>query len=544
MRTSVSFLCARSGIAWIGGLLALSMAMVLSAQSPVTDPPVIEKTWQKADSKYDGVRAKILKQVDEQVERGPFRADWESLAKYREPQWYQDAKFGIFIHWGVYSVPAFGSEWYPRNMYQEGSPEYEHHIATYGPQNKFGYKDFIPMFKAEHFDPAAWARLFREAGAKYVVPVAEHHDGFPMYESSLTDWCAGKMGPKRDILGDLAQAIRAEGLHFGASSHRAEHDWFFDGGRAFNSDVNDAKYADFYGPAHVRRLRPGYDNDLIEDWTYVSPEYADDWLARTAEIVEKYHPDLIYFDWWIGQPSFRRNISRFAAFYYNQGADRGTGAVIDYKDHAFQENSATLDIERGQLTDIRPTHWQTDTSVSDKSWGYVPNDTYKTPEFIVHQLVDIVSKNGNLLLNIGPRSDGTIPEEEQQILREVGAWLKVNGEAIYGTRPWKIYGEGPTKVAGGAFHDIDTKSYTEEDFRFTRKGTTLYAIGLVWPAGGVAHIHSLGTDTSGGGAKIQSVTLLGSEGRIEWQQQADALTVKLPVQAPSKYGYALRIQMP
>jgi len=521
-----------------------SMAMVLSAQSPATDPPVIEKTWQKADIKYDGARAKILKKVDEQVDRGPFRADWESLAKYREPQWYQDAKFGIFIHWGVYSVPAFGSEWYPRNMYQQGSPEYEHHIATYGAQNKFGYKDFIPMFKAEHFDPAAWARLFREAGAKYVVPVAEHHDGFPMYESSLTDWCAGKMGPKRDILGDLAQAIRAEGLHFGASSHRAEHDWFFDGGRAFDSDVNDPKYGDLYGPAHVRRLRPGYDNDLIEDWTYVSPEYADDWLARTAEIVEKYHPDLIYFDWWIGQPSFRRNISRFAAFYYNQGADRGTGAIIDYKDHAFQENSATLDIERGQLTDIRPSHWQTDTSVSNKSWGYVHNDTYKTSEFVVHQLVDIVSKNGNLLLNIGPRSDGTIPEEEQQILREVGAWLKVNGEAIYGTRPWKICGEGPTKVAGGAFHDTDTKPYTEEDFRFTRKGSTLYAIGLAWPAGGVAHIHNLGTDTPGGSPEIQRVTLLGSEARIEWQQQGDGLTVKLPAQAPSKYGYALRIQLP
>src|ERR1700677_3240161 len=248
----------------------------------------LAEVWQKASAKYDAPRNAILADVERGANQGPFRPDWNSLSQYQVPDWYRDAKFGIFIHWGVYSVPAFGSEWYPRNMYRRDSPEYSHHLDIYGPPDKFGYKDFIPLFKAEHFDPTAWARLFKEAGAKYVVPVAEHHDGFPMYESSLTDWCAGKMGPKRDILGDLAQAIRAEGLHFGASSHRAEHDWFFDGGRAFDSDVNDPKYGDLYGPAHVRRLRPGYDNDLIEDWTYVSPEYADDWLARTAEIVEKY----------------------------------------------------------------------------------------------------------------------------------------------------------------------------------------------------------------------------------------------------------------
>jgi alpha-L-fucosidase len=513
----------------------------LFAQSPTADAAAIENIWKKANNKYDA-HAAILKDVDEQANNGPFRSDWESLEKYQEPQWYQDAKFGIFIHWGLYSVPAFGNEWYSRNMYQQGSPEYEHHTATFGAQSKFGYKDFIPMFKAEHFDPRAWARLFREAGARYVVPVAEHHDGFPMYESSLTDWCAGKMGPKRDILGELANAIRAEGLHFGASSHRAEHDWFFEGGRKFDSDVNEAKYAAFYGPAHPRLLQPGYDHNLIEDWTYVSPEFMDDWLARSAEIVEKYHPDLIYFDWWIGQPSFRSYVNRFAAFYYNQGAKRGSGAVINYKDRAFQENSATLDVERGQLSDIRPLHWQTDTSLSNGSWGYIQNDTYKTPEFIIHLLANVVSKNGNLLLNVGPRSDGTIPEEAQQILREVGAWLKVNGEAIYGTRPWKLYGEGPTKVAGGAFHETDTKLYTAEDFRFTTKGSTLYAIGLGWPTSGLAVIRSLGTTAIGGDHKIQSVTLLGSEDRIDWQQQPEGLKVQLPPQPSSKYAYALRIQ--
>jgi alpha-L-fucosidase len=523
---------------------ALALAVLIggagSAQTITQDPASVDRIWQRANSKYDGARLSILKRVDQQANDGPFRPDWHSLGKYQVPQWYQDAKFGIFIHWGLYSVPGFANEWYSRNMYEQGSPEFNHHVAAYGPQNKFGYKDFIPMFKAEHFDPQQWARLFRDAGAKYVVPVAEHHDGFPMYDSNLTDWCAGKMGPRRDLLGELAKAIRAEGLHFGTSSHRAEHDWFFDGGRKFESDVNDPRYAAFYGPAHPRLLRDGYDHNLIEDWTYVSPEFMDDWLARTSEIVEKYHPDLLYFDWWIGQPSFRNHIAQFAAFYYNQAAKQGGGAVIDYKDHAFQQDSATFDVERGQLADIHPRTWQTDTSISNASWGYVPKDSYKTPEFIIHLLADVVSKNGNLLLNITPRPDGTIPEQEQQILREVGVWLKVNGEAIYGTRPWNRFGEGPTEVAGGAFHDADTKAYTSEDFRFTTSGSSLYAIELGWPADGRVTIHSLGNDGLAG-ARVASVSLLGSEGKILWQQKPDGLRMQLPVQPTVKYAYAFRI---
>jgi alpha-L-fucosidase len=505
------------------------------------DPATIESTWRKSVSKYDGARQQILKRVDEQTNSGPFHPYWESLQKYQVPAWYEDAKFGIFIHWGLYSVPAFANEWYSRNMYQKGSKEFQHHIATYGPQNKFGYKDFIPMFTAAHFDPQAWARLFREAGAKYVVPVAEHHDGFPNYDSNLTDWCASKMGPKRDLIGELAKAVRAEGLHFGTSSHRAEHDWFFDGGRQFDSDVSDPRYADFYGPAHFRLLKPGYDDKLFEDWTFVSGDFMDDWLVRTAEIVEKYHPDLIYFDWWIGQPAFRDHVARFAAFYYNQGAKLGSGAIINYKNNALEEHSATLDVERGQLTDIRPMHWQTDTSVSNASWGYVEGDTFKSPEFIVHLLVDVVSKNGNLLLNIPPRPDGTIPDPVQQLLREIGGWLKVNGEAIYGTRPWTRYGEGPTMVAGGAFHDTETKPYTPEDFRFTTHDGSLYAIELGWPRNGTVVIHSLGSESLKD-QKIESVALLGSEAKLEWKQTVDGLRVQVPGTAPGKYAYAFRIR--
>ena len=198
-----------------------------------------------------------------------------------------------------------------------------------------------------------------------------------------------------------------------------------------------------------------------------------------------------------------------------------------------------LDLERGQLGDIRPLYWQTDTSVSNKSWGYIKDDTFKSPEFVVHQLVDIVSKNGNLLLNIGPRSDGTIPDEVQQVLLDVGAWLKVNGEAIYGTRPWRIYGEGPTKVAAGSFHDTDTTRYTSEDFRFTTKGDVLYAIGLSWPSGGEAVIHALGSTV--GSEHVQSVVLLGSNVQLQFDQRNDGLQVRLPAQPPAKYAYALRV---
>jgi alpha-L-fucosidase len=525
-------------------VLALCAFSNLSAQTATTptasqEPEIIDQIWQKASSKYDSQRAALLKDVDTIDNQGPFRPDWESLQKYEAPAWYRDAKFGIFIHWGVYSVAAFGSEWYPRMMYVEGSPEYKHHIATYGTQDKFGYKDFIPMFKAEHFDPAAWADLFKKAGAKYVVPVAEHHDGFAMYDSGVSDWTAAKMGPHRDTTGELAKAVRAAGLHFGLSSHRVEHNFFLGPGRKIPSDINDSQYAALYGPAHTWIMNP-QGTPLNNDFTYVSSAWANDWLARSAELVEKYHPDIVYFDWWIGQASIRPNLTRFAAFYYNSSLKNGDHVgVINYKDYAMQDHSGVLDIERGQLGDMRPLAWQTDTSVSNKSWGYIKDDTFKSPEFVIDQLIDIVSKNGNLLLNIGPRSDGTIPEEVQHVLLDVGAWLNVNGEAIYGTRPWRIFGEGPTKVAAGSFHDTDTTHYTAEDFRFTTKGDVLYAIGLAWPDNGESVIRSL-VPTAGSNG-VQTVALLGTEGTLKFEQHPDGLHVKLPAHSPAKYAYALRV---
>jgi alpha-L-fucosidase len=540
MRSVIVVLCSCAVFAAAPSQVAAQAAAPPSAPTAAQDPREIDQAWQRGSAKYDEGRAALLKEVDRKGHEGPFRPDWESLQKYEVPEWYKDAKFGIFIHWGVYSVPAFGNEWYPRNMYRPESDEYKRHIATYGPVDKFGYKDFVPMFKAEHFDPAAWARLFKDAGAKYVVPVAEHHDGFAMYDSGLSDWTAEKMGPHRDVIGELAKAVRAEGLHFGASSHRVEHNFFLGVGRSIVSDINDPKYAAFYGPAH-NWLEAKQGTHLANDFTYVSPAWTADWLARSSEIVEKYHPDIMYFDWWIGQPSVRADLTRFAAFYYNTSLKYGDHVgVINYKDYAIQEHSAVLDLERGQLGEIRPLYWQTDTSVSNKSWGYIKDDTFKTPQFVVQQLIDIVSKNGNLLLNIGPRSDGTIPEEVQAVLRDVGSWLKVNGEAIYGTRPWKIYGEGPTKVAAGSFHDTDTAGYTAEDFRFTTKGKTLFAIELGWPSTGEAMIRSLGT-TAISGHKIESVVLLGSDAKLAFQQQPGELRIQLPTQAPGKYAYAFRI---
>jgi alpha-L-fucosidase len=520
----------------------VAFAQTADAVAPTTNqsPEAIDQTWQKASAKYDGARAAILANVDRVNSEGPFHPDWESLQTYKVPEWYKDAKFGIFIHWGVYSVPAFGSEWYPRLMYLQGSDEYKHHIAAYGTQDKFGYKDFIPLFKAEKYDPAAWARLFKESGAKYVVPVFEHHDGFAMYDNGLSDWTAVKMGPPRDLWGDLAKAVRAEGLHLGASSHRVEHNFFLGVGRTIPSDVNDPKYAAFYGPAH-RWVENVNNTPLSDDFTFVSHAWTDDWLARSAEIVEKYHPDIMYFDWWIGQPSVRENLTRFASFYYNQSLNRGDAVgVINYKDYAMQEQSAVLDIERGLLSGIRPLYWQTDTSVSNKSWGYIENDTFKSPEFVIHQLIDIVSKNGNLLLNIGPSSDGTIPEAVQKVLLEVGEWLKINGDAIYGTRPWKIFGEGPTKVTEGSFHDTDTHPYTAEDFRFTKKGDVLYAIELGWPANGEAVIHSL--NAALGQARVASVALLGFDAKLKFEQREDGLHIHLPEHMSGKYAYSYRIQ--
>jgi alpha-L-fucosidase len=470
------------------------------------------------------------------IQSGPFEASWNSLTNYQVPAWYEDGKFGIFIHWGIYCVPAFGNEWYPRNMYIQGSKEFEHHVATYGPHNTFGYKDFIPQLTAANFDPDAWAALFKQAGARFVVPVAEHHDGFQMYDSALSEWNAARMGPKRDIVGELAEAIRKQGMVFGLSSHRAEHWFYFDGGTKFDSDVQDPRYAGLYGPAQPA---PTDFHDPHAS-TLPNQEYLDDWFARTCELVDKYQPQLVWFDWWIENAAFEPYLRRFAAYYYNRGAQWNRGVAINHKYAAFPPGAAVFDIERGQVSDIFPRFWQNDTSVSKNSWGYVTNHDYKTVDSIVDDLVDVVSKNGALLLNIGPRPDGTIPEPEQQMLREIGAWLALNGEAIYGSRPWKVFGEGPTQVSEGAFTDAKRAAFTGEDIRFTTKGDTLYAIALAWP-GERLTIKSLGTSAGLLGGKVSGVELLGHAGPLTWEQGEYGLTIALPEQPPYQHAFTFKI---
>ena len=468
-----------------------------------------------------------LKQIDEVIARGPYSDSWESLSGIEQPRWFNRLKFGIFIHWGVYSVPAFANEWYSRNMYIQGTPEFEHHVKTWGPHNQFGYKDFIPLFKAEKFDPEAWAALFAEAGARYVVPVAEHHDGFQMYKSALSHWNAFEMGPKRDVLGELTASCRARGMVTGASSHRVEH-WFFMGhGRDFDSDIKEPmKRGDFYWPAMPE---PDDHHNLFSEPT-PTREFLEDWMLRTCELIDNYRPRVLYFDWWIQHSSVKPYLKKVAAYYYNRAAEWREEVVIAYKHDAFLFGCAMPDVERGQFADVKPWYWQSDTAAALNSWCHTENNQYKAPEEIVRDLVDIVSKNGCLLLNVGPKADGSFTDEDTNILRSIGAWMRVNGEAIYDTRPWRKYGEGPTQIVEGQFADGIKKEFSCRDFRVTTGGGALYAIALRGSETGEYSIASLGEQDASRVANfhgiIREVKALGQDAPVSWTRDAEGLHLR------------------
>ncbi|MBE5766391.1 MAG: alpha-L-fucosidase [Clostridiales bacterium] len=484
-----------------------------------------------------------LEKIEQVIEKGPFKDDWASLANFRTPEWYQQAKFGIFIHWGLYSVPSFGSEWYSRNMYIQGSPEFEHHVKTYGPHKEFGYKDFIPMFKAEKFNADEWAQLFKEAGARYIVPVAEHHDGFQMYQSEISHWNAAEMGPKRDVLGELKQSFEKCGLTLGASTHRVEHWFFMSHGRDFDSDIKEPmQCGDFYWPA---MKEPSNHHDLFSEPT-PTQEFLEDWLVRCCELIDRYRPKLVYFDWWIQHSAVKPYLKKFAAYYYNRAAEWGEEVAINYKHEAFMFGAAVPDVERGQFAEMKPYFWQTDTAIARNSWGYTEGNVYKSAKGLICDLVDIVSKNGTLLLNVGPKPDGSIGPEDTAILKEIGEWMAVNGEAVYGTHVWRKFGEGPTLVKEGQFTDGVEKVFTFEDIRFTAKGDCLYATVLSWPEDGCVTVRSLAEADASRlplfHGIIRDADILGFDVKPEWKRDEEGLHVCAPSVKTDK-PVVIRIQL-
>jgi len=504
-----------------------------------TESTSTDRSWVPAPVEVPDTQA-ALAAVRAVIDAGPFTDTWESLAAYEVPDWFRDAKFGIFMHWGAYSVPAFGNEWYPRRMYQQGTPEHAHHREVHGDHAEVGYKDFLPRFTMDAFDPAGMAQLFRRAGAQFVVPVAEHHDGFPLYDEPRTRWNATKVGPGRDVLGEVLDACDEQWIVRGASSHRAEHWFFFHPGRAFASDVrDDPEFADLYGPAMPQATGP-------------TEAYLEDWLLRTVRIIDGYRPQVLWFDWWIEHPAFEPYRLMLAAYYYNRAAQWGRGVVLQHKWEAFREGTAVLDVERGGMADVQERPWQNDTSVSRTSWGWVEGHEWKNAQDLVGELVDVVSKNGCLLLNIGPKPDGTIPAEEVELLEGLGAWLTVNGEAVYGTRPWRVPGEGPTAVPEGSFTDAASLPFTPADLRFTQRvevgRTSLYAMGMVRPQDGVVRIRSLGGASSMSVRDLAEVLLLGHPTPLEVRRTDDALEVVLPSPLPAAVeavpGFALKLVLP
>ena len=487
--------------------------------------------------------AEYLNLIDDVNSKGKYKADWASLSHHQVPHWYMNDKLGVFIHWGIYSVPAYGSEWYSRSMYDKTVREFEYHRKTYGEQKNFGYKDFIPMFKAEKFDASEWISLFKKAGIKYVMPVAEHHDGFAMYDTPFNRWNAAKMGPCRDTVKEIKEECDKQGLTFCASTHRAEHYFFMNPGRLCESDVNDDNYRDFYGPAvYCEEFDPEIIHITTAD-TYskgASKEWLEDWLVRTCEIIDKFQPSVLYFDWWIHNHSFKPYLKKLAAYYYNRADEWGKEVTINYKHEAFPPTVATFDVERGALSGISPIYWQTDTAIGKCSWGYRSDNEYKSARQVICDLIDIVSKNGNLLINIGPRADGTITEEETEVLLTMGKWMKTNGEGIYGTTFWKQFGEGEVNAEDGFFKDNDEKQFTSEDFRFTFKNCNLYVFQM--RPSKTVKIKTLKKHNPHD-YLIESVKLLGSDEEISFNRTEEYLEINLSNEPENDLPVCFKIEL-
>ncbi|HEV2473404.1 MAG TPA: alpha-L-fucosidase [Chthonomonadales bacterium] len=481
-----------------------------------------------------------------------FEPNWESLAGYKCPDWFRDAKFGIWAHWSAQCVPEQG-DWYARQMYIEGNPDYRYQCAHYGHPSKVGFKDIDRIWTAARWDPQRLISRYKAAGARYFVALANHHDNFDTWNSKHQPWNAVRIGPKRDIVGTWERAARAHGLRFGVTVHCARTwSWF---------EV--AQGADKQGPL----AGVPYDGVLRRDqgegawWNGLDPQdlyaqnhavgappdaaYCRKFGLRVTDLIDSYHPDLLYFDDSVLPLNGISDVGlKLAAHFYNDSVRRNGSlqAVMNCKDlNPEQARCMVHDFERGRSAEIVPYPWQTDTCIGE--WHYrrslYENHRYKTPEQVVRMLVDIISKNGNLLLNIPVRGDGTIDPDEEAFVDAMTAWMKANSEAIHGTRPWRLSGEGPVKIRGGGFSEGGEERLSEHDFRFVAKGSTLYATAFGWPATGAYTIRTL---ASGGGPVVRSVRMLGTRAQLKWQQGADGLVVNVPEKMPCDHAWTLRLE--
>ena len=463
-----------------------------------------------------------VKSVPTKMPSGPFKPTWESLAaNYKVPDWYAGAKFGLCMHWGLYSVPAYHNEWYEKHMYgTKGIMEW--HVQHFGEQDKFGYKDFIPMFTQEKFDPNAWAELFKKSGAKFVMPTCQHHDGFSLWDSKVNPYNAKLMGPHRDLIGELCTAVRKQGLKFGFTNHQIENFQFInppqamlDKMKAEQADLFDPKWEAFYNVA-----------DRSDE---ACRKFLVNWFERNVELIDNYKPDMLWFDNGIDQRYLDPLKLMVAAYYYNSAKKWGKEVSLNTKKAAYAPsgtNIATigsiLDFEGHVPPGIRTGTWDVDTKIGS-TWGYTSDMRVSGPGSVISNLVDIVSKNGTMMLNLSPKADGTIPDEQQQTLLGVGKWLGINGEAIYDTHNWTKFGED-----------------NGQRIRFTVHGNDLYAIMVGKWQGGTITIASL-ADGKAPAGKISSVTMLGSAGSLAFGQDASGLKVTLPATAPCDYAYVLKI---
>jgi alpha-L-fucosidase len=475
-----------------------------------------------------------MRQIPTKMAHGPFKPSWDSLKQhYKVPDWFIGAKFGIFSHFGIFSVPAHGNEWYEKFMYAGGDDStlksmnnhgsfVAWHTAHYGSPDKFGYKDFIPMFRAEKFDADAWAELYKRAGARYVVPGAQHHENFAMWDSKVTPYNSMKMGPKRDVIGELSKAVRKQGMKFGVANHGIENFQFVNPPadmaekmKAEKADLYDPKWADFYNVAD--RSDAACERFLVN------------WYERNVELIDKYQPDLMYFDNGIDQRYLDPLKLRIAAYYYNRARTWGKEVSFTTKKAAFSPSGTNtetigsiLDFEGGPPHGLRTGCWEVDRSVGS-TWGYTTGERIHTTNETIGFLVDAVSKNGNLLLNVSPMADGTIPRDQQDTLLGVGKWLEVNGEAIYDTHSW-----------------IRFQEPGEQRIHFTVKGDALYAIILANGSRPEVTIPSLAAGQIPAG-KVTSVTMLGSGRPLNFTQDSDGLTVKQLDPTATEGPYALKI---